>query len=152
MRQSPRWPTFTWNGKLQRRSTDNLQLFILSKEMSICSLSGVQLFLLFLLFSTPLLSSFSHVDGGEIKATLLEESEYFRCGERAAFHTTCVAWETGPSSRSDSVSKAPGGPATEKRKKKTRATCLGGKEHSFNLLLSSDAFSFYGIWTKNKCI
>lgn len=92
-----------------------LQLFILSKEMSICSLSGVQLFLLFLLFSTPLLSSFSHVDRGEIKATLLEESEYFRCGERAAFHTTCVAWETGPSSHSDSVSKAPGGLATKKK-------------------------------------
>ncbi|KAJ4919399.1 hypothetical protein JOQ06_018497, partial [Pogonophryne albipinna] len=44
----------------------------------------------------------------EIKATPLEESEYFRCGERAAFLTTCEALREGPSSRSDAVIGAPG--------------------------------------------
>lgn len=44
---------------------------------------------------SPLLSPFSPVDCSEIKATPLEESEYFRCGERAAFHTTCVALRDG---------------------------------------------------------
>ncbi|KAI9534274.1 hypothetical protein NQZ68_014682 [Dissostichus eleginoides] len=44
----------------------------------------------------------------EIKATPLEESEYFRCGEQAAFLTTCEALREGPSSRSDAVIGAPG--------------------------------------------
>lgn len=43
----------------------------------------------------PTLSRFSLVDCSKIKATPLEESEYFRCGERAAFHTTCVVLRDG---------------------------------------------------------
>ena len=88
---SPRWPTFTWNDERQRCNTANLAIvYSLLRNVNLFALRCAALPLVFVVFS-PLLSPFSLVDCSEIKATPLEESEYFRCGERAAFHTTCVA-------------------------------------------------------------
>lgn len=75
-----------------RCNTANLAIvYSLLRNVNLFALRCAALPLVFVVFS-PLLSPFSLVDCSEIKATPLEESEYFRCGERGCVsHHLCSA-------------------------------------------------------------
>lgn len=78
---------------LKRRATQHVSptiVYSLLRNVNLFALRCAALPLVFVVFS-PLLSPFSLVDCRKIKATPLEQSEYFRCGERTVFHTTCAA-------------------------------------------------------------
>lgn len=75
-----------------RCNTANLAIvYSLLRNVNLFALRCAALPLVFVVFS-PLLPPFSLVDCSEIKATPLEESEYFRCGERGCVsHHLCSA-------------------------------------------------------------
>lgn len=73
------------------QSSSPALVYSLSRNVNLLALRCAALPLVFVVLSPHAPSIFSPpVDCREIKATPLEESEYFRCGEAAAFHTTCA--------------------------------------------------------------
>lgn len=97
-------------------------VYSLSRNVNLFALRCAALPLVFVVFSPPYSPRFFPplVDCNKIKAALLEESEYFRCREAAAFHTTCVVPRDGSLLSFRLGWRGPWGSVTQ-----TRATCLG---------------------------